>query len=117
MTPNLDKPDIAELKMIPGEQLSYSSTTEKLEQENNLTVKQAASWKTGELIFKNLPLRDVLQELSDVYEKSFIVEDPTLFDKKIDVGMPYSDWKTVKGLMEFMINAKLIESENNVTIK
>ena len=106
-----------ELKMVPGEQLSYSSSTEELRQEKNLTVEQAASWKTGELIFKNIPLHEVLQELSDVYGKSFVVEDSTLFERKIDVGMPYSDWETVKDLMQFMIDAKLTETKNKVTIK
>lgn len=105
------------LRMTPGEKLIYSTVTEKLQQENNLTVEQAASWKTGELIFKGIPLRDVLQELTDVYGKSFVVQDSTLFDKIIDVGMPYSDWETVKELMGFMINVKITESENKVHLR
>lgn len=106
-----------EIKMLPGEQLSYSSASKSLEQKDNLTVEQAASWKTGELIFKNIPLHEVLQELSYVYGKSFVVEDSTLFERKIDVGMPYSDWETVKDLMQFMIDVKLTETKNKVTIK
>lgn len=112
-----DEEVVKTLKMVPGEQLSYSSITEKLEQKDKLTIEQAASWKTGELIFKNIPLHEVLQELSYVYGKSFVVEDSTLFERKIDVGMPYSDWETVKGLMQFMIDAKLTENKNKVTIK
>ena len=45
------------------------------------------------------------------------VEDSTLFERKIDVGMPYSDWETVKDLMQFMIDVKLTETKNKVTIK
>lgn len=105
------------LKMVPGEQLSFSSKTDELVQMENLTVEEAASWKTGELIFKDIPLRDVLQELSDVYGKSFVVEDPSLFERKIDVGMPYKDWETVKSVMELMIKVEITESDNQVTIK
>ncbi len=109
--------DLEEVKLIPGEQLSYSRASEEVERVDNLTAEQAASWKTGELIFENIPLREVLQELSDVYGKSFVVQDSSLFERKIDVGMPYSDWETVKELMQFMIDVKIAESNNKVTIK
>src|SRR5690606_2556499 len=95
--------DHQEVKLIPGEQLSYSRSSQEVERIDNLTAEQAASWKNGELIFENIPLQDVLQELSDVYGKSFVVLDTSLFERKIDVGMPYSDWGTVKELMQFMI--------------
>lgn len=104
-------------RMVPGEQLSYSSQTKELVETNNLTIEDAASWKTGELIFKDIPLKEVLQELSDVYGKNFVVEDSTLFERKIDVGMPYEDWETVKGLLQFMINAKITEMNHQVMIK
>lgn len=105
------------VEMIPGDQLKYSSMTEEIEQRNNRTIQQAASWKTGELIYKDVPLNKVLQELSDVYGKNFVVEDSALFEKIVDVGLPYSDWETVKKLMKFTINAEVMESENEVIIK
>lgn len=105
------------LKLIPGDQLKYSNATRKLEQMNNRTIEQAASWKTGELIYKNMPLHEVLQELTDVYGKSFVVQDSNLFEKNVDVGLPYSDWETVKKLLKFTINAEVSENENEVTIK
>ncbi|MBY5959649.1 FecR domain-containing protein [Membranicola marinus] len=105
------------LKLIPGDQFKYSNATRKLEQKNNRTIEQAASWKTGELIYKNVPLHEVLQELTDVYGKSFVVQDSSLFEKNVDVGLPYSDWETVKKLLKFTINAEMSENENKVTIK
>ncbi len=105
------------LEMIPGDQLTYSSTTREIEQQDNRTIEQAASWKTGSLIFKNIPLKTVLQELSDVYGKSFVVRDSGLFEKKVDAAYPYSDWETVMKLMKFTLNAEMTEIKNEVTIK
>ena len=105
------------LELIPGDQLKYSSATQEMKQLDNQTIEQAASWKIGELIYKNKPFKEVLLELSDIYGKNFVVQDSSLFEKKVDVGLPYSDWETVKKLMKFTIKAEIVDSENEVIIK
>ncbi|WP_236970185.1 FecR family protein [Membranihabitans marinus] len=107
----------ASLEMVPGDQFTYSSTTEEIVQHDNRTIEQVASWKTGSLIFKDIPLKVVFQELSDVYGKKFAVQDSSLLEKKIDAAYPYSDWKTVIKLMKLTINREMLETENVVTVK
>lgn len=105
------------LEMNPGDQLKYSSATKNIEQKDNRTIEQAASWKTGSLIYKNIPLKAVLLELSDVYGKSFDVQDSNLYTMKIDAAYPYSDWETVKKLMQLTLDANMEESGDKVIIK
>lgn len=105
------------LEMVPGDQFTYSSTTEEIVQLNNRTIEEVASWKTGSLIFKDIPLKVVFQELGDVYGKQIFVQDSSLLEKKIDAAYPYSDWETVKKLMMLTINREMIETDDIVIIK
>lgn len=105
------------LELMPGDQLQYSSNKDEMRRDVNLDVSQAASWKSGELIFRNVPFRDVLEELSDVYGKEFEVPDSNLLHKKIDVGMPFSDWETVKNLLQLMTKTEITDTNNHVIIK
>lgn len=113
----IDPKFLAPIKMLPGELVDYSKTTREINQKSNMSAQSAASWKDGELVFEDVPLSEVLRELGQVYGKNFTVRDSSLFHKKIDVGMPYSDWETVKGLMQLMINVKMTESEGEVVIE
>lgn len=105
------------LELMPGDQLQYSSNRDEMRRDVNLDVSQAASWKSGELIFRNVPFYSVLEELSDVYGKEFEVPDSNLIHKKIDVGMPFSDWETVKKVLQLMTKTEITETNDHVIIK
>lgn len=105
------------LELMPGDQLQYSSNRAEIRRDVNLDISQAASWKSGELIFRNMPFYNVLQELSDVYGKEFEVPDSNLLHKKIDVGMPFSDWETVKKVLQLMTKTDITETNDSVIIK
>lgn len=105
------------IEMVPGDLLSYSRQNKKLVREEGRTTRETASWKNGSLIYDDTELRIVLEELHDYYGKTFEVTDPVLMDMKVDVGMPYSDWETVIGVMKLMIDAEIIETSEKVIIK
>ena len=105
------------LELRPGDQLQYSSNRDEMRRDVNLDISQAASWKSGELVFRNVPFNSVLQELSDVYGKKFEVPDSNLIQKKIDVGMPFSDWETVKKVLQLMTKTEITETNDHVIIR
>src|SRR5690625_3114932 len=105
------------LELTPGDQLQYSSDRDEIRRDANLDISQAASWKSGELIFRDMTFHNVLEELSDVYGKEFEVPDSGLLHKKIDVGMPFSDWETVKKVLQLMTKTEITETNDSVIIK
>ncbi|WP_461532845.1 FecR family protein [Sinomicrobium sp.] len=46
----------------------------------DISVEEAVSWKSGKLVFKGTPLKDVLEDLERKYDVHFRVDDSSLYD-------------------------------------
>lgn len=83
-----------ERKMQPGQTVRYHRTREKLEQVQT-THKVATAWHTGELMFQEMPLKDVFQALTRLYDVRFIIENNTLDACSYSAFFPNADLNKV----------------------
>ncbi|WP_236971754.1 FecR family protein [Membranihabitans marinus] len=103
--------------MSPGDKVSYSEQSMALTLSNDKTTIDEASWIQGSLIYQDVPLSHVLQELTDIYGKEFEVEEAELLNRKVDLGLPYADWKTLSGLMTLSLEIEIFEDNNKVIMQ
>lgn len=76
------------IEMIPGDLVNYSSKAQSLSKTTQLNPLENTAWKDGTLLFKEKPLVEVLDELSDIYGISFEFERQALQQKLITGGVP-----------------------------
>ncbi len=101
--------------MNPGESVSYSSVTRNLEKSESDQFGNA-SWMEGTFTFSNMPVTEVLQSLEEIYGITFVVEDQSIFDRKLTTNLPYSDWPIVQSGLELLLRAQLINKGNQIII-
>lgn len=99
--------------MLPGETVEYSAKSQILEKLNPEKSESLTEWKEGTLAYHDVDFTKMLEHLEDIYGKHFVVQDSTLFDTKVSIGLPYEDWKTVKSLMELFLQIELTTREND----
>lgn len=61
-------------QLTPGEQASFDPTTEKAEM-SEVSLLEKLAWKDGRIIFRNAPLDEVLEQLSQRYNMDIILHD------------------------------------------
>lgn len=106
------------MRMEPGEVVTYSSQTRKLEKTVDLSTRDLTEWKEGTLSYHDIEFREMLDHLEGIYGKQFEVQDPEILDRRVTVGFPYEDWETVRKLMEVSLQIELQSVEGgNVEIK
>lgn len=106
-------PESRIVQMVPGEWVSYSSVQDELIQKTIDKIEPLTEWKDGTLSYQDVEFRFMLQNLEDIYGKTFKVNDSTLLERRVKIGVPYEDWETVKDMMGWMLDIEVVELENN----
>lgn len=106
------------VRMQPGDWVSYSAEDDVLVQKTPVGGEEKTEWKDGVLSYHDVEFRVMLQNLEDIYGKSFDVGDQNLLDKRVNFGVPFKDWDTVTEMMEMMLEIEITEQDNHrVNIK
>ena len=103
--------------LLPGDYVSYSAKTQSVDRSETTPSPDLTSWTEGFLTYRGIKLNTVLQELEDIYGKSFVVEDSALLERIVNLGLPYEDWQTVSGLMTLSLEIEMSEKGEQITIK
>jgi ferric-dicitrate binding protein FerR (iron transport regulator) len=111
------KPEPDSIYLAPGDHVSFSGASRLLDRYTDQPSQSQASWIDGFLVYDNDPLQRVLEDLEDIYGKSFKVGDSTLLDRKVNLGLPYKDWETVSGLMTLSLEIEMIESDGHIIVR
>lgn len=98
--------------MEPGQKVKYDAELKKTEKTTNESMISSASWKKGVLNFKEMKFQEVLDKLKNIYGKSFKCEDLDLLAKTIYLGVPYSDWESLRQALELSLDIQIKESGN-----
>ena len=69
---------LADLK--PGERATYNRQSGKCEVNKSSNITDNSAWKNNVVIFDNIPLKEILHELSRKYDVDFEVADSTALD-------------------------------------
>jgi len=106
------------VKMIPGQWVSFSSMADELLQKTIDSSESMTEWKEGTLFYQDVEFQFMLENLEDIYGKTFEVTDSVLLQTRVNVGVPYEDWETVIDMMSWMVGIEVIEmNENQVRIE
>lgn len=105
----------SQIVMKPGESVSYSAETKKLERAES-NVFGNASWKAGTFEYSNETVRNILTSLEEIYGVEFQVNDEKLLNRKLTTNLPYSDWPIVESALELLLHARLEKKEDKIMI-
>ncbi len=85
---SLLKPEAETIEMVPGDLVRFSSKSQELQEEKNAIALDNTSWKDGTLMFRDIPLPQVLKDLTEIYGVTFRLENEGLKQKIINGGVP-----------------------------
>src|SRR5690625_6185182 len=104
--------------MTLGAWTSFSADDNILVQKSKEDLEKTLEWKNGTLSYQDVEFQVMLQNLEDIYGKSFEVIDPELLERRVKIGIPYKSWITVKEMMEWMLKIEVVEiNDTKVQIK
>lgn len=75
------------------------------------------AWKTRILEFKDTPLPQALSEIGEIYNKTFVVEVKKFDSYLFNATFNKTNFTDVKTVLEYTLNANVIENDSIVIIK
>src|SRR5690606_40743734 len=87
-----NRPD-EKYEMEPGEELLYQASADQLETKKVEEPEVISGWKEGVLVFREEPLMDVLESVSDIYGKEIVTKDSALLHRNITTTIPLTNWE------------------------
>ncbi len=106
------------VRMKPGDWVSYSTVDDRLVQKTVSGNEEKTEWKDGVLSYRDVEFLVMLQNLEDIYGKSFEVNDRELLEKRVNFSVPYEDWNTISEMIEVMLGVKIDELDvHRISIK
>lgn len=113
----IDRQPDAWIEMLPGEELVYQALENKVEKTQVDVAEEISGWKEGLLIFRDVPLREVLKSISDIYGKEFVMQDSTLLSRNITTTIPLTDWEVSLTAVKLAMRLEAEEAGDTVRIK
>ncbi len=104
--------------MQPGDLIVYSKLTGDIEFKQQVHTELYTSWKNGVLIFKDSPLRDVLEKIEETYGVEFVVKDSVDYLREINFPLPINELeKAISILQKTMVDLKIHKVGEKYIIK
>lgn len=104
-----------QLVMAPGDRVIW--TNQHLEKTSGANEDEILAWKNGLLIFKEEPLENVLEDVANIYGKTFSFQDTTLKQRKITTTIPITNWEMTAMALQLAMKIQFEEDENTIKIK
>ena len=93
-----------------GEQATYIKSLQKIGL-TKINIANYDSWKTGQLVFNDTPLQEVIETLNKQYSTHFEIGSKELINCKLNASFSYTDIKKVEELLSAVLKVE-IKSEN-----
>jgi transmembrane sensor len=93
-----------------GEQATYINKLEKIDLTKS-NIENYDSWKTGQLVFNDTPLEEVIEALNKQYATHFEIGSPELNECKLNASFNYTDIKKVEELLSVVLKVD-VKTEN-----
>ncbi|MBY5959169.1 FecR domain-containing protein [Membranicola marinus] len=111
-----ERPD-KRYELVPGEELVYQATTQEVEQKRVEEAVEVSGWKEGLLIFRDEPLMQVLESVSDIYGKEFVTKDSVLLHRNITTTIPLTNWEVSLTAIQLAMKLEVEEDQDTIRIK
>lgn len=114
---NLDGgPPSGEVVMLPGEMVEYKGRTQGFVRKR-VDTRVHTSWRNGELIFEQTPLREVAKMLEENYGLKVQIADTGLKDQKFTATLPAGNVEVLLKAIGKSFGLEMEQSEDQVTFR
>src|SRR5690606_20051910 len=100
-----------------GQKISYSKEQDRIINDIGKNIEKEASWKNGVLYFEDKSVEEILHEVSQVYGIEYSIPDSALAQKKMNFGVPYTDWETTKEAFELTMGLQIQEKNEKYILE
>ncbi len=100
----------------PGEVLQYSATDDKYLGPTKIDHELATSWRRGNLKFKDVPLREILDQLSQAHKLEFVIKDAELAQTEFTLSLPTEDMEITMSILSKLVGFSLHKDEERYII-
>ena len=89
-----------------GEQVTYINKFKKIDVTKS-NIENYDSWKTGQLVFNDTPIQEVIEALNKQYSTHFEIASPELLSYKLNASFNYTDIKKVEELLSVVLKVDI----------
>lgn len=100
-----------------GESAYFDPANKEVVKTSDQRYVNQAKWVEGLLVFKNVPFKEILQSLEDIYGFPIRLEDSSLAMRPMDFALPYSDWEITSAALELALGGKIEMDEKGYELK
>lgn len=101
------------LLLNAGELLVYSEESKIIERKEGISSEYHTSWKDGVLIFRNAPLREVLEKIEETYGVQFKVANAAHYEREINYPLPIDELETALSILKKTVDGLKIRQEED----
>ncbi len=112
----MEENDGAKIEMLPGELISYSKKQQKIIEKRKGNSKENTSWKNGIIRFEDIPLVEILAEISTIYGIQFKIEEGTVADQLLSGGVPTQDKEIMLSTLTEVFSVEITQSDGDYII-
>lgn len=101
--------------LLPGEMVDYEEASAAPVHRPAFAPQNEIAWTQGHLVFDRVPLREALNDLSDLYGVSFELADPELENKELkSAGIPVDNQEVALGILGRALDLQIEVRKDNV---
>lgn len=97
LQPKQDKEQ--EVYMEPGEMAIFSAKTSKHVKKQQVKPESLISWKTGMLVFEDVPVSQIMERIEEIYGWRAVYQDEEIQNKNISTPLPSNDLESALELL------------------
>lgn len=102
------------LLMEAGDLIAYTVGSDVFERKNGVLSEYHTSWRESVLIFKNAPLREVLEKIEETYGVQFKVTNASHYEREINYSLPTNELQTAITILKRTVDGLEIRQEGNI---
>ncbi len=106
-----------EIYMSPGEKIEYSVLDKKLELSRVQSAINEISWREGIFEFEELPLDNILRQITEPYNYTYQIESPELGDRRYTLRIPDNNLEFAISAVEKLTGTTIVDVDGKLVIK
>jgi ferric-dicitrate binding protein FerR (iron transport regulator) len=104
------------LTLYKGDKAVYSRPNHTLTKQLLTEEENYHSWLTKKLLFKEIRLKDIVNDLNHAYHRNITIKDKEVENCRISVSFDQQSLKQILNVIENTIDVKITEKENSIEI-
>lgn len=114
---NLDHQTDKVIDLVPGEAIRYSTAKHQLKAPSKNPHALQPNWREGFTQFKDTPLQEILEELSQAHELEFQISKPELANTLFTITLPTKDMDETMRILGRSIEASILKDNDRFVIE